>query len=522
MTLSRAVVTALPTWALLTSVLCVGACKPDDGPFLPTGPVLGVANMDDDDSNGAADWEDAGVSGEDDRTTLSLPYAVRMDLSGATDAVRVWQGDTVILDADTLSATLAEAGTVEVEFTGFLVTASLTLISTDDPDDTTIVALRSAPLILNHHLQRAERVVAMSASGESGNAAFIAGFSGSIGEIFTPVEIRPYQFDVWVQDEIELATLTAPGHRMDVVIDSVRSRSHMGLDDIAENEFQAPGVAVETWGSGRVTSQDSFGNLEVSPPVTVDGVHYPFGRIYWGGVNGRGLTDELAELLVAQKVQAPFEVDNTFLCVGHVDEFVSFVPDPASTKGFRMVYADTTLGRTFLEGLDPDTSLPRYAADEGYDTIGEILDDASLWASNEDMQRDYLDPNLEILVATLGLEEADIVRIPSVFKELQECGGGAVALIPGTANLVMVDQGDGATHLLTADPFLREDVADPASDPLIAEIERLLPATLTFEWVDDWDWYHLAWGDVHCGSNVQRTPAGEWWVDAAHLLEEGE
>ena len=31
-----------------------------------------------------------------------------------------------------------------------------------------------------------------------------------------------------------------------------------------------------------VTSLDSFGNLEVSPPVTVDGKTYPLGRILIG------------------------------------------------------------------------------------------------------------------------------------------------------------------------------------------------------------------------------------------------
>lgn len=31
-----------------------------------------------------------------------------------------------------------------------------------------------------------------------------------------------------------------------------------------------------------VSSLDSFGNLEVSPPVTVGGKHYPLGRIIIG------------------------------------------------------------------------------------------------------------------------------------------------------------------------------------------------------------------------------------------------
>lgn len=34
--------------------------------------------------------------------------------------------------------------------------------------------------------------------------------------------------------------------------------------------------------SSEVTSLDSFGNLEVSPPVTVNGKNYPLGRILVG------------------------------------------------------------------------------------------------------------------------------------------------------------------------------------------------------------------------------------------------
>ena len=64
-----------------------------------------------------------------------------------------------------------------------------------------------------------------------------------------------------------------------MVIDSIRDR---GLDPLPEAELEGNGVGVQTWGEGWATSQDPFGNLEASPPVTVDGVEYPFGRIYYG------------------------------------------------------------------------------------------------------------------------------------------------------------------------------------------------------------------------------------------------
>lgn len=510
---------SVPLLAALSLAGCTGA--PDssdiaakDPPGLPTGPVLGVANFDDDDGSGDADWDDVGADGEDDLAELAFTGLgpVTLSLAGATESVRIWQDGDVVLDASTTTATVE--GTVWVEFADTLVSAVLT--ATTEDGRTADLALRSAPLILNHHRQYAERVMSLEGSG---NEAFVDSFRAALGDAYFTGGMRNYDWDVWVQDELEFASMTAPGLRMDVVIDSIRSGGDQYLDAFPERELEAPGVAVRTWGRGRATSQDSFGNLEVSPPVTVDGVEYPFGRIYWGETGSWGLTEELEDMLVAQKVQAPFQLDIRWLCVGHVDEFSTFVPDPDAPKGFRLVYADTSLGQSLLAGLDPTTELPRYGQDHGYSTIGELVEDAALWEYNADLQVNYLDPNLEIFKRELGLDEADIVRIPAVFEESRMCSGGALSLIPGTANLAVADLGDGETHVFLADPFLREDDGDQAADPLIAEVARLLPASLTLHWVDDWETYHLAWGEVHCGSNVQRTPLGEWWTAAAHLLE---
>jgi hypothetical protein len=516
-----------PPVPFLLGVLALGACvKPTDedvktplGPTLPTDPIIGIANIDDDDENGESDWDDAGPEGDNDRVSVDLSGfgPLQLTLAGDLDLLRVWQGGEVKLDADHTDETI-EPGTIEVEFGDFLAIGTLVVTPTEQPEAAVTLALTSAPLILNHHLEGAELVVAMSSTGRSGNEPFVSGFQDVLGDAFTPYDLNDYGFDVWVQDELEFATLTAPAHRMDVVIDSIRTDNNRYLDNVPEREMERPDTAIRTWGTGRATSQDSFGNLEVSPPVTVDGVEYPFGRIYWGDFRGRGVTDELAEMLVEQRVQAPFQIDNSFLCVGHVDEFTSFVPDPSAPKGFRFLYADTNVGRSFLEGLDPALSLPKYRTDHGYATVGAMLEDDSLWAQNEDMQADYLDPNLAIFKAELGLDDDDIILVPAVFEESAECGGGALALIPATVNMVVADLGSGP-ELFLPDPFLRADVDDQSTDPFIAEVASLLPSTLNLNWLDDWDWYHMAWGEVHCGSNTRRTPNRDWWTDAKHLLE---
>jgi protein-arginine deiminase len=34
----------------------------------------------------------------------------------------------------------------------------------------------------------------------------------------------------------------------------------------------------------------------------------------------------------------------------------------------------------------------------------------------------------------------------------------------------------------------------------------------TVRFIDDWDEYHCYYGEIHCGTNVKRTPSGiNWW-----------
>jgi protein-arginine deiminase len=42
--------------------------------------------------------------------------------------------------------------------------------------------------------------------------------------------------------------------------------------------------------------------------------------------------------------------------------------------------------------------------------------------------------------------------------------------------------------------------------------ERLAPLGITVDFAEDWDEYHAALGEVHCGSNTRRKiPETKWW-----------
>lgn len=494
--------------------------------------VLGVPNLDDDDEDGDQDWNNA--TGTDDEQVpieiaadvwdgLAADATVTVTFEGELDQIRVWNGDALLLDESNTSATFAsgdDLSGMSVEFAAPMATGQLVFDASTG--ESWVTHLQAAPLILNHHLQPAEWVNAVDmGGGRYGNSEMMDTFSSELGSDFKTASGSSVGWDPWMQDEIEFGTFTAPGYRLDFVLDSIRSSSRNSLDPYPENALFGPDFGMATWGSGRPTSQDSFGNLEVSPPVTVDGVEYPFGRIYYGDSGRYSMADDFEAMLEAQRVQAPFTLDIGWLCVGHVDEFLTMLPDPDAPKGFRVWVGDIDEGRTFLESMDPDEYLPKYDSGHHYDTAGEMLSDNALWAFNRDLMDEHIEPGIDKLKRELGLDESDFVRLPALFESSRMCGGLALALIPATANMQVNTHDDGVNaDLFIPDPFLRGNGAPASSDPFVQDFEALLPANLNPIWTDDWNVYHMGWGEVHCGTNTLRTPSGEWWTNARHLMED--
>jgi hypothetical protein len=496
--------------------------------------VPGVPNLDDDDGDGKPDWESSVADGDNEFAEFVLPAgllanltdgaSVTLTLGGDTANIRVWQdGEIILPDGDSLTYEVpasTDALVFQVEFGTYLTMGELQVaeVGSDASEiKAAQVQLIGAPALTAHHLQDSLSAYALSVPGGGwyNNESFIDSFEEVFGERFTSLKGNKYGYDVWVQDEVEFATLSAPENVNDLVIDSIRDR---GLDDFPEDLFSEPDYVIGVWGKGWATSQDSFGNFEATPPVTVDGVYYPYGRIYYGASGNYEPHKKMVRFLNQQLVQQPIEVDISWLCVGHVDEFATFIPDASSDKGFKLVYSDIDLGYDLIAGLDSDYALPLYGSGHHYDTVGDILADDALTALNEDLRDDYLLPILEQYTTEFGLEESDIIRIPALFEVAPGCGGYTAALIPGAANLV-VDNYEGATTLLVADPFFRSDANDQTSDPVISDFLARMPAGIDVVFVDDWSVYHMGLGEVHCGSNTIRRPNTNWWEEAMPLLE---
>lgn len=524
--------------------LLAGACGSATTPEVPgvdpmvtavtalDGAVWGVPNLDDDDEDGAVDL---GRPDDADRATFGWDEAAWASLTGGrtlevafgepVEGVTFWLdgaplddlSEPLVFDADDDPAALS------VEFADFALSAPMT-VTVREADGAVVVrrpvAARSAPLVLHHHLQAALELAAveLSAAGWGSNEPMLDDMEAVVGDALLSPSARDYRYDVWVQDEMEFGSASAPGHDLTVFVDSIRTGSDRNLDAFAEDHYFGPDVAVATWGEGRASSQDSFGNLEVSPPVSVDGVDYPFGRIYYGaGSERQQVTADLRDFLDRQAVQAPFTLDIGWLCVGHVDEFVTTLPDATAPRGFRVFVTDTALGLELIDGLSASASIPQYR-DHGYRTVGDLQSDTSMRAYNEELQLDGIEPNIEALVAELGLSDEELVRVPGLFERSLDCGGAALALIPATVNLAAFTGPDGeTTHAFLPDPFFREAGASPSEDPVVKAFDALLPPEVERHWVDDWDIYHMGWGEVHCGTNVMRDPPDNA-LDALDLL----
>ena len=503
--------------------------------------IVGVPNIDDDNRNGDPDWRDADVSEDDDLSPFWIQpelwrlvkngqhLRLRM-LSGDRD-VRVWLDGEIVLgesDGDTVPLEFELTRSRDpiefrVEFRDYLVQAEFELARLDrNGEDASTVRFGAlaSPLVMNHHLQPAELVMAVRVAEQGyDNDAFIRAYQDALGEDrFLVVDGNDFQGDVWLQDEIEFATVSAPDARIDFVIDSIRNR---GLDNVAEDLFEAPEFLVRTWGSGQATSQDSFGNLEATPPFSLNGRNYPFGKVYYGDGGGPyQVTEELRAFFDDQLAQAPFELDISWLCVGHVDEFMSWVPVPGSRLGWKLVYTDIDGAWDVLEAMDQSTPLPLYNQAHGLGTVGEIVDDAGLRTLNEDLWEDYLEPNLEILKEETGLTDEDIIWLPGLFEIASGCGGGTAALIPGMANLIVANFPGETMELFMADPFLRTHPEDQGDDGMIPTARALFGSGVNVNFIDDFWVYHYGLGEVHCGTNVIRTPVASWWKSIGPLVQD--
>lgn len=479
--------------------------------------VLVVPNIDDDNNNGTPDFEDPVAENDDDRGVLEVVITENTQLTFEGDAskIRVLRNGELLIGGETREAELTLSDgelLLEVEVAASGPIGTLTVGESS-------LEVRGVAPTMGHHLLPTERVWVVRVPPEpaeqvEGNLAMVEAMQRVLGDRLVVVDSEQFptdpegysSLDIWFQDEHEAFGLWTPDAQSQLIMNSPRDG---GLDMIVKN-LRGPGIGridlAPTDPEIGAPSQDYGGNIEVSPPVSVNGTDYPLGRIYYGVAEAEeGPSEVVRTFLHGTGMQSPFSLDVSWLCVGHIDEVLTFLPDKNAPRGFRMYVADTSVGLRMLQSMDASLTLPRYQR-----TASNVAEDAALLSFNERVQREKIEPTIEIMRRELALTDEEIVRVPAFFHvgEYATTDDCAEAFIPGTVNLLMVtnENGDGGTAIIP-DPFLRGEGQTQDVDPLVRFWQENTSSDVEVVFVDDWQLYHLGGGEVHCGTNQTRTPA---------------
>ncbi|NUP09978.1 MAG: hypothetical protein HOW73_28350 [Polyangiaceae bacterium] len=422
-----------------------------------------------------------------------------------------------------------------VELAYSITDAEGTLLTTDaNPDGVDRAKMRVAPWLLFGNLTDFDRVWSSSDSG-----VFVNGIEDATDAAKIEYERYSNYGDQWTQDFFQTGYFAIPIATQDggVTVHGMRvanarpwgrsnsdaslpirwlNKNYLGPDQATLAVYHEPH-------SG--DSFDSHGNHDLIPAYSNGGDDYPLGRI----LIGSGILDETKAFYNAQGLQSPYYIAYTdWLLVGHVDEYLSFVP--ANTpRGWKLLIASPRMSREML--------LEAQAAGNGaaivhqgkqwydWDTGGEIpaaisIDDL---LANEDIMEASQDAQVTIdeerekLQAEIGLTDDEIIEMPFLFgQEMYGATSYKIAYQPGTVNALVF--GD---YIVMAKPFGPQIDGD---DIFEAHIREQLGTAmndlgkdgqgLEVYFTDDWDLYHRLDGEVHCGTNPDASAPFSnvnWW-----------
>ncbi|MEW6710632.1 MAG: protein-arginine deiminase family protein, partial [Candidatus Riflebacteria bacterium] len=203
--------------------------------------------------------------------------------------------------------------------------------------------------------------------------------------------------------------------------------------------------------------------------------------------------------------------NTNWLQVGHIDEYLSFIPTPFAPGGYTLVRADTGLALDLIKNA-PDSEFDKISS---YDKsfllkvkrlLNEQMKDPSAGKGTEEGNFIELNQNInDIIEENVGkLKEyirnttkdydRDIEEVfwPSLYEGRGTTPGGCHAYLPGVVNLLVVRD-----HLIVPATHI------PAFD--VAIEARLKAQGNKVHFIDDTP-YHNSMGEIHCGTNALRDP----------------
>lgn len=462
----------------------------------------------------------------------------------AKDFVRLFKktGDgaadfTVLADGDALTADELRAG-VELAIEGKdivrdpktwdgFVDVKLT-VTVDANSATDSVRMRVAPVMTYHHLLPAQEVFVTN-NGDPGNKLMRNDLAAACTGAGLPTPTLIPDQDPWAQDFFETGFMSMPGAggAQHVVHVALRSANVYDTTD-ASNPLRSAGQVVFSMLRGKdhaavqqfdinhsqdMDSLNSFGNLETIPPYTLADKTYPLGRMIRGKTATFFPDPTFVTMMESQAMQPPVYIDTSWLLVGHVDETMSFVK-ANSPRGWALLVNDPTIAKKMLEDqvTAGNGATPMFVGESWYDdngkaspaeaTISAVLADTTVMTASADAATE-IDGQLAIVKKETGLTDAEIIKVPFLHTSMQ---GGSYAYIPGMVNGILVSDKDFVVPNPHGPVIAGKDIFQQTMT------DRLAPLGITVHFAEDWDEYHAALGEVHCGSNTRRQiPDTKWW-----------
>lgn len=428
-------------------------------------------------------------------------------------------------------------GTARVSFT----------VTESNTTKTDHVALKLAPVLLHHHLQPAQRLISVLGNDSTkAQHRFIRELDAAKQKagLNTPLTLLGSSDDWWAQDIMEPAFASMPGPNAPISIRVILRTAQESRPAGRQVFTQLRGKGIGGFlpvGSGVLGRREinSGGNIETIPPYTSKktGKHYPLGRILTGQHFEEKHSEAMMKFFRAQRLQDPLVIEAGWLAVGHVDEFISFLPAD-NELGFTMAVSDPVAGFNVLLKANEsgygtvdaysanlqDRTPPQGAEPRLNWTIGQVVSDEVVLHATVRAQRN-IDSAVHVLLEETGLTKEDLIYIPHLFTDGEFSGPGhtksrdglpphmsppkegefnVASFFPASINGVVL-----GNHFICARAF--GPVID-GKDIFQDAVEKAFrKSNMTVHFIDDFWSHHINGGDVHCGSNTLRDTAVSWW-----------
>ncbi len=434
-------------------------------------------------------------------------------------------------------------GEVDITFTLTRPAAGFWAYLRDEFTYTERARLRVAPWLMFHHSDTAQELYVRDDGGA--NAVLRAALQPLVNAILgaNPTEVPLGAGDRWMQDCMEIGYSRLPGRGFVPAVLKMPPNTglHAFPPTLRGANFGYHQVGVQ----GSNSRFDAGGNLEATPPAKEpdglfrNGKIFPFGRIYFCPA-ATGLPPDIARhapehmltmdvglqaFLRAQRVQSPFELDSSWLYVGHVDEIVSFVPCVGPQyMAYRLLIASPRRAYEILETLDGNgnghqvlltgfTAAPVTVHDILTTGIPDFNYDAAKVRADNDFCQQKLDAALAVLRRNLDLP--GVIEVPVLFSENHMMPGLYDAFTADMVNLVVLGNRCIVPKAFGPGPA----VVHPTQlgynmDQFEHDLYQQLTAiAVTPLFIDEFAYLHMMKGEIHCGTNVRRQPFAPpaWW-----------